>query len=454
MKSRSTPSEKTRALINPSPVERTDFVRRHRILVLFKNIFGLPIPILLLVFAALLPAQTWFSVALGWTICFLSIMYIFVDRFSNSQEFHFFTIGGDLPILFFVISTFWGLPMTGPTEFINLLSGLGWILLIYMLAYTLDLFPGLNRLFAVFFITSIVISLLAIYQALTGQAVLPWSEVSSAGNALWPHLSEGFGVQETSEMFTLMAPLLLPLPMSSWLMARHRLSAAGVGAVLGGSVMATAAILTLRFETFWIALALTLILLYLTSKKYLVWMLIPLFFVWFSVDYFGLYESLGQQLSQSALWSWDLRQELIDHQLKIFAQSPWLGVGYEHNLASLRDFVANKGLAPLVVNGAPNTYFQLLVTTGIVGLALYLLFILASLLVSHRLLSDIPQSHYWHRVFVMASLGVQIGFHITGLFVWSFGYAALTFLYAFHVAVVAYMAKCYQKGIVPDDQAL
>ena len=96
----------------------------------------------------------------------------------------------------------------------------------------------------------------------------------------------------------------------------------------------------------------------------------------------------------------------------------------------------------------------MLSTTGIIGFSCYMFFILAFLLMTHRLWTEVPRSHYWHRVFVLGALGAQVAVHAGGLTQWNFGDPEVNHLFVFILAVVAYMNERYLRGIVPDDYAL
>ena len=83
-----------------------------------------------------------------------------------------------------------------------------------------------------------------------------------------------------------------------------------------------------------------------------------------------------------------------------------------------------------------------------------MLFILTFLLMTHRLWLDIPETHFWHRVIVLGALGAQISLHTGGVTQWNFGDAEVNHLFVFVLAMVAFLAEKYARGIVPDDYAL
>jgi hypothetical protein len=296
--------------------------------------------------------------------------------------------------------------------------------------------------------------LLGIYQTFTGHRFVPGLFSSVEENHFWPSLFAAHGTLEASTEFALLLSTFLPLPLSAWLLETERFSPQRMLALAGGLVIGAALLMNLRFEVFWVVLISSLLLIYMTKKKYFLLLLGPLALLWFSLDFWDFKQTIVTHLFDSAIWPWEMRQEIIDQQLKLFEGNPWLGIGFNQNFDSLIEFFSSQGIAHQGISGAPNAYFQLLITTGVLGLSLYLLYVLSSLLTTHRLYSNIPKSHYWHRVFALTSLGVQVAFHVSGLFVWTFGYVSMTYTFAFFLALSAYMAKHYEKGIVPDDQAL
>ena len=148
---------------------------------------------------------------------------------------------------------------------------------------------------------------------------------------------------------------------------------------------------------------------------------------------------LWKRIESSAQYSEQARRRELQQKFELFKAHPWLGAG-----------------SPLRVNGAvvapaPNTYFQILATTGLLGFLGYMAFCLSFLFCSLRLWHEIPPTHIWHRVFLLGATGGQIVFHTAGLYRWTHNNVLLMGTFLFFIAVVAFLNERYSRGLVSDD---
>ncbi len=148
------------------------------------------------------------------------------------------------------------------------------------------------------------------------------------------------------------------------------------------------------------------------------------------------------------------RQDLWRANLEMLSDHPWIGIGWNQNEVRIGEYYERLGITNSFGGHAHNNYLQILATTGMLGFIFYMLFIIGFLLLTHRLWSDVPKSHYWHKVFVLGALGSQISLHAGGLTQWNFGDAEVNHFLIFVLSVIAYMAERYSIGVVPDDHSL
>ncbi|MBX9769554.1 MAG: O-antigen ligase family protein, partial [Bdellovibrionales bacterium] len=148
------------------------------------------------------------------------------------------------------------------------------------------------------------------------------------------------------------------------------------------------------------------------------------------------------------------RKNVWKANLQMFYDHPWFGIGLGQNEARLGEYYQRLGVQSEFGGHAHNNYFQYLATTGIIGFACYMIFILTLLLATQRLWSEIPRTHFWHRVIALGALGAQVSMHVGGLTQWNFGDAEVNHMFVFIAAVILYLNERYGRGIVPDDYAL
>lgn len=148
------------------------------------------------------------------------------------------------------------------------------------------------------------------------------------------------------------------------------------------------------------------------------------------------------------------RKNLWHINLEMFRDHPWVGVGYNQNEPLAQSYYDKLEIKNAPVSNAHSNYVQLLATTGFLGFTFYTLIIIVFLLMTARLFSIIPTTHYWHRVFALGALGAQVAFHVGGLTHWNFGETEVQLQLIFWLSVVGYMSQRYFLHIVSDDRSL
>ena len=135
--------------------------------------------------------------------------------------------------------------------------------------------------------------------------------------------------------------------------------------------------------------------------------------------------------------------------VKVWENSPILGIA-GGSAPELADVASAGGTRYESVN----IYFLILARSGIIGLALYLAFILHHLLNTFRLFHEIPASHHRHRILAAGCFASQCAFHVAGLYWATMTEAFSMNLFILVSSMTLYMTEHYTHGLVPDDNAL
>jgi O-antigen ligase len=140
--------------------------------------------------------------------------------------------------------------------------------------------------------------------------------------------------------------------------------------------------------------------------------------------------------------------------MEMFREHPWIGVGYKQNEVLCPTYFDKEAVKGTACSDAHSNYVEILSTMGLLGFIAYMSIVLAYLLMTVRLFTIIPRTHYWHKVLALGALGAQVSFQVAGLTQWNFGNLETQHFYFFLLAVVGYMGQRYFLHIVSDDRSI
>jgi hypothetical protein len=410
-----------------------------------KMAVGTPIPWL---FSALV-ILSFFSRAgseiAAWVCTVLTLIYVFADRLSRTREFGFFRVGSDFFLLGFVIVTIVGSASASNAS--DLLATLGdarWVLLLYALAYCWELFPGLNRIFFLMLAAASALAAYGLWQHFTGLDPIRGIALADAPVKIRPYfLPTGFF--SSPEIFGTVLATVLPFPAATFLLSDRKDEWYERWVPLACVFLLGLAVFWTYRPGLWLAAFVGVAFTLLMKAKSWFFMLAS------SAIFFGAVILIAYGGSPSEMFDGVQRSEAvrseqqraqINTQTELWKKAPWVGVG--HDAVRAAGYDASTG----------NVYFQLLAQTGILGAAFYLLFIVGFLLMSYRIYSEIPESHYWHRVLISGGVGAQIAFHACGLYWSTMTDAIVVNLFVLILSAVSYVSEHYSRGLVTDDVSL
>jgi len=416
-----------------------------------------PIPHLVLLYALALMTSMSGMEIFGWSIVAAVLIFGFFNQILHFHPFKPFTLGVEIPLLGLIFITWLGLYLNAPqADMLFEMGRLRWIVLLYFLTYGISLFPVLNRVMTVLIWGSTIVAIYAIYQHFTGIDIIRWNHravtpapftgatVFQNTGFLSHHLTYGYSFS-----------MLICFPFAALLLSQKRSTRARLFYLLAITLIGLSLVWTYG-RGVWIATAAAfLIMTAYVSKKHLFSLLLIgsiLFGILYTANP-GIRERLNSIWSENNFSNND-RRAVWKANYEMFKDYPWLGVGYGQNEPRLREYYNKLEMNEDFGGHAHNNYLQMLSTTGLLGFVFYMLFILSFLMATSRLWSEIPSTHYWHRVIVLGALGAQISLHTGGMTQWNFGDAENTHVFIFILAMVAYLSDRYARGIVPDDYAL
>jgi O-antigen ligase len=421
-----------------------------------RSFFGKVIPITLVLYAvALLTSMSGMEI-FGWATALFTILYILAS-FADRKMPDIFILGCELPLFGLLTVALLGLYMNAPdADMLFAMGRLRWILLLYFLSYAFAAYSNLNRILNVLMILGTLVACYAIFQHFTGidfirgdnraVTLAPFrdADVYQGTAFMSHHLTYGYAMAQ-----------IICFPVAALLLSRRRSTLFKVG--LSFSILVIGlSILWTYGRGVWIATGASFfVIAAYVSKRHLVTILVL-------VGIIGgvLYTANpGFQERFASIWASNYtsnedRRDLWKANIAMFQEHPWIGVGYGQNEEVLGEYYKKLGIQNTFGGHAHNNYLQMLSTTGLLGFLCYMFFILSFLLMSHRLWTEIPRTHYWHRVIILGALGAQIAMHTGGVTQWNFGDAEVNHLFIFVLAMVAYVSEHYSRGIVPDDHAL
>lgn len=409
-----------------------------------KQIVGTPIPYLLWAYAALaFFTRAGIEIA-AWGAALLTLLYVFADRLSKSKEFTFFRVGADFFLLGFVIVGIIGAFNTATTyEALASLGGVRWVILLYLVAYALELFPGLNRIYTLMILSAAFASGYGIWQHFTGLDLIRGVALAPGPiSSVITFTSTGFF--GTPEVFATVLAMILPFPAATFLLNEGRDTKWRSAISLLVLLLFTVALFCTYRPGLWMTAGVSIIVLGLLSLRRLIWLLVVLGITAGSLLYgtYGDPAAVLTSVEKSDIARGENQRAQINTQVKLWQENPWIGVGHRAREAADYD------------PGTGNVYFQVLAQTGVLGAIFYLLFLLGFLLLTYRVFHEIPRTHYWHRVFIAGALGSQLAFHMAGLYWSTLAEAVALNLFVLVLASVGYLVEHYNRGLVPDDRAL
>jgi hypothetical protein len=410
----------------------------------------------------------------SWGLAILTLFYIATDSFARNREFQFFRLGPDISLaacLFAgILSIVSSMAIAANSASASLdtlgllLEGLGhlrWIPLLYLFVYAWELFPGLNRIIVALVGTVTTVAVLAWIQHFQGVDWLTGESLVRAPTGEIPYyVPRGF-LGSTEALATLFA-CTLPFPVAAACLRREgdetdRVTWIGFGLAV---VIALALVFTYRPGLWWAGGAGALALLLFPGDrrlKLLASIAVAIAAVWFLL-FFAF--DFGAKTPAASVWTMinveeakreEVHRAQMNSLVTVWETSPLLGVS---GSVSDLDSLASKRTSDAARYESVNIYFLMLARSGIVGLVLYLAFVLHHLLNTLRLFHEIPESHHRHRVLAAGCFASQCAFHVAGLF-WSTMTEAFSMnLFILVGSMSLYMTEHYAHGLVPDDNAL
>ncbi len=419
-----------------------------------KQVAGTPLPWLITIFLFLTFFSPQLNDMLAWVCALLATIYILADRFAGTREFSLFPIGVDVSIGLFIFVLTINALFISRDGVISLLT-FRWLLLPYFFAYLLELFPGLNKIFHAFFAAGLAATTYAFLQHFIGVEWISGRTLEFAPLKEFSYFCIT-GFSQYPEVFASLIAMILPFPICCYLSAERRNSRL----IRGISLLLVFTLLLAIFWTYrpglWIAsLGSVLICLVIHSQRHLKFIFGLLIF--FTLVIVVTYQSPGQfwtQMKDRENLRAAVEREHINELFAQFAQSPFLGIGIQRGPNFDNNFSTPESEVKNLKELETNIYFELLARIGLIGTFAYFAMILPFLLFSYRLFKEIPNSHFWHRVLAAAIVAGQVSFHLSGLYWSTLSHSSITNLFAFYMAVAAYLHNHYMKGLVPDDHSL
>lgn len=460
MKYWSTPSEKAHYTTNPKPPRTQKNLQEESIPVLWaKKIIGTPIPLLLLLYSIALLTSISGMQILSAIITALTLFYIFFDTLGKRREFRFFMTLGTLSLIGLLFIVYLGLIVNAPeANTWKYLAHVYWIALLFILPYTLSLFPGLNRLFTLLIVMASIISIYAIIQHFTGldlSYLMGWRDVPAPKTDLHSDgmFYSSIGFFKHPLTYGYIYALFICFPVAALLLSRQQTVLFKTMTTLSCFFIGFSLLFTYERGVWLAVCAAVLFMTLYTSKRIFFFVfssLIGILILMYSTsdtfsNRFNTFLSTSYSINKVNIWKANMA---------MFADYPWLGIGYEQNESRTAEYYEKLGIEETFIAHAHNNYIQALSTTGVLGFLFYMLFIITFLYATHQLLIKIPKTHYWHRVFTLGILGAQITMHTGGLTDWTIGNSEVFHPFIFLLACMTYMYERYNNEIIPGDHSL
>ena len=349
-------------------------------------------------------------------------------------------ISGDIFLLFIAIIVLAGAP---DRQFNwHLLPTIYWIFACYFLTYAFRLVPGLNTRVYLLILSATAAALLPVLYPLTNLDIGSAIELPQLLHSLF----------DNQQLFSFLSAQTLGFPVAI-LILNYRLSRLWNGITWASCIALLLTIFLTAELTGAVMAALVFVCCYFLLRR--VSFLGIALVILLSFTYFGnrLNSPIFNRPNQVTKEADQLqRRQILRANVRMFQSHPWLGVGYEKNKELLRTHLEPPVEIP--PSPAPNTYFQILATTGIFGFLCFMGFFLSFLFKTLKLWQEIPKSHLWHKSFVLGALSSQVVFHGAGLYLWTFGEPSMVYPFVFSLTIIAVLSGKYSSGIVSDDYSI
>lgn len=443
-----TPSERTRRNTNPQPVNTSSSsIRRSRYLVILKNIVGAPIPLLWVLLAVSLfggyDFHRWLSLIIA---CFTAI-YIGIDRFSQNREFRFFRLGIEIPLaLIFVFLGIANYVNHGNPISFQVLDLASWSILLYLLTYSLNLFPGLNRFFWAFTGAGFIYCGISIWQYVSGQSIL-WGNTA-------PQFLEATktGMSMLPIPHAFVSGILVLYSLSFFVFKKRKISF--LGALIGCLLLLSAGSLLISQKLILLSAFVIPSIYYsvFVSKKTLRDIIISAVLFVGAVSLAKQVPAINELLySSSEIEQIQIEKEYWRSEFESFGEQIWLG---KDTSISKIDFIKTGITENQIFLFESNYYLQMLSSQGIIHFLLMILLFLIVLFRSMSLLNDVPETHHWHKIFVFFLISTHIYLFVSFMTMIPWYSNQITSIMLCFYAISFYMGDAYTKQIVPDDRSL
>lgn len=415
---------------------------REWILYYVKLACGTPVPWLMCAYAFMAFVSRAGIELAAWAAGALTMIYICADAMSALKEFRFFRIGGDFFLLAYLVVGVVA-AVADSDDSLATLGGLRWVALLYAITFCWELFPGLNRVFAIASGSAVFAALYGIWQHFSGVDLIRSTELASAPVAGTVFFTS-VGFFNTPEQLGTFLGMMLPFPVAAYLLDSRRSDRLPRYFALAIAMVLALGILWTYRPGMWLAGAIGMIITVIMGAKHAFKLLgsSALFVAAVLLISYGTPDRLISAVEGAETKRSENQRAQINTQVKLWESSPWIGVG--HSAIQAADYDPGTG----------NVYFQVLAQVGLLGAAFYLLFILGFLLATYRIFQEIPPSHYWHQVLVAGSLASQITFHVAGLYWATLNEGMAINLFVLVASATSYLSHHYHRGIVTDDYSL
>lgn len=445
MSTLSTPSAKAHERVTGRWLRDIEVTNRKDWMVYYaKSLIGTPIPFLFAAVAILSSVSRAGSEIASWTTALLTFLYIASDRFARTREFSFFRIGADFFLAgLALVGLIGALTSSSISLGVATIGDMRWIVLLYAFTYCWELFPGLNRMFAFMIASACAIAGYGMWQHFMGLELLSGTRLTDAPVARHPFFVPT-GFFGTPEAFGTLLATLLPFPAAAFFLSERREHWVEKWLPLAIVLLFSVALMWTYRPGLWMAAGVGLVVTWLMQGKQLGTFLLAVAAT-LAIVSFSSYDS------PEAMWDGVVANEekraeqqraQINTQVGVWQKNVTIGAGHEATEASGYDV------------GTGNVYFHILAQTGVIGAALYLLFVLSFLLGTYRIFQEIPSTHTWHRVMIAGGLGSQVAYHAAGLYWVTFNEALTMNLFILILSAMSYISEHYSRGLVSDDVSL